>query len=104
MIGTQIKAYRRAMKLTQQEFGNLIGAHGTSVSGWERGENPRPRYRFKIKELLKEHSRQAERDISLYSDLLTPATPDQQTNEPQLYTIPENKFCGRIDGYYIFKK
>ncbi|MBX2988036.1 MAG: helix-turn-helix domain-containing protein [Bdellovibrionaceae bacterium] len=35
---TDITALRKALKLTQQEFAQLLGVHHMTASKWERGE------------------------------------------------------------------
>ena len=48
-IGERLRAYRRALGLTQREFAATVGAVQTSVSDWERGDcNPSAR----VKRLL----------------------------------------------------
>lgn len=37
MIGDQIRAMRKALGLNQQEFGARIGAHQTTIAGYESG-------------------------------------------------------------------
>ena len=37
MIGDQIRALRKALGLNQQEFGARIGAHQTTIAGYENG-------------------------------------------------------------------
>jgi transcriptional regulator with XRE-family HTH domain len=37
--GKKLRAVRKAMRLSQSELGRRIGAHVTSISDWERGEN-----------------------------------------------------------------
>lgn len=38
MTRDQIAKLRAGMKLTQNQFGQLVGAHPMTVSKWERGE------------------------------------------------------------------
>jgi DNA-binding transcriptional regulator YiaG len=38
MTGDEVRALRRRLKLTQVQFGELIGVAGNSVARWERGE------------------------------------------------------------------
>lgn len=38
-FGERIKAYRKAMKLSQKELGEKIGALNTSISNWENNLN-----------------------------------------------------------------
>jgi len=46
---TDIKAIRKAMRLSQEAFAELIGVNYTSVSTWERGLNqPTPETMAKI--------------------------------------------------------
>lgn len=111
ILGPQIKAYRRARKLTQKEFGKLIGVDQSVVSGWEKGAKPRVKFRIKIKEVLNAWSRSQQPEIP-ESDNRKPLVVVNQSDilnnvinpEPELYTIPEKKFVGRVDGFYIFKK
>lgn len=37
--GDVLRAGRKAKGLSQTQLGNLIGAHVTSISDWERGDN-----------------------------------------------------------------
>ena len=41
MTPAEIVELRRAMKLTQHQLGQLVGAHGVTVCQWEKG-NRRP--------------------------------------------------------------
>ena len=36
----RIKLFRKSMKMTQAELGNLIGVSGNTISKWERGDSP----------------------------------------------------------------
>ena len=39
MFGTNLKAVRKARRLTQRELASLIGVSKTTISGWETGLN-----------------------------------------------------------------
>jgi transcriptional regulator with XRE-family HTH domain len=53
-IGDHLRAYRRALGLTQREFADRLGAVQTSVSDWERGDcQPPPRVRRLLEQQLK---------------------------------------------------
>ena len=38
IISEKIKEYRRENRLTQEEFGNLLGVSAQAISKWEREE------------------------------------------------------------------
>ena len=38
MTGSEIKALRKRLRLTQRKFARVLGAHVITVSRWERGE------------------------------------------------------------------
>lgn len=38
-IADNIKKYRKLNKMTQQQLGDLLGVHFTTVSSWEKGHN-----------------------------------------------------------------
>lgn len=42
VLGSRIRQARRAVELSQSQLAEIVGAHVTSVSDWERGVN-RPR-------------------------------------------------------------
>jgi DNA-binding transcriptional regulator YiaG len=44
MNGNDLKGIRQANRLSQEQFGELLGVHRTSVSDWERGTAPVPVY------------------------------------------------------------
>ena len=48
-IGAKIREARKAQKLTQKEFAQLIGKTGQIVSNWERQYTPRINYEDVIK-------------------------------------------------------
>jgi transcriptional regulator with XRE-family HTH domain len=47
-----IARYRLAKGWTQRDLGERVGASTTSVSEWENGAKPRPRYIAKLAEAL----------------------------------------------------
>lgn len=54
MSGDELKTLRHAMRIKQDEFGQIIGVHSTTVSDWEReGKNKSvPRYAALIATLM----------------------------------------------------
>jgi transcriptional regulator with XRE-family HTH domain len=38
-IGNNIRKYREAMKMEQQDLGKLLGKTGAAISSWERGQS-----------------------------------------------------------------
>ncbi|MGA7328606.1 MAG: helix-turn-helix domain-containing protein [Rhodomicrobium sp.] len=42
MQGRELQNIRKAARLTQEEFGQLVDHHRTSVSDWERGDREIP--------------------------------------------------------------
>lgn len=47
---------RRRMKLTQDEFGKLLGVTGKSVQNWELGQTPRRPVLDKVEILEQRHA------------------------------------------------
>ena len=52
-IGANIREARKAQKLTQKQFAQLIGKTGQIVSNWERQYTPRINYEDVIKKSLR---------------------------------------------------
>lgn len=108
MIGAQIKAYRKAKDLSGKELGEKMGLSGTTIY---RLENNDPNVTYKVRMRVKNYLKQNGAPEIPESDSRKPIDPMAtvitgvpEVREPELYTIPEKNYIGRMDGFYIFKK
>lgn len=101
-LGKKIAIYRAKLRLTQQQFAELLGIKwGGTVSDWETGKSkPRKKIRAAILALINDSS--VDKDTSpVLLDTGIDLTPDPK---PKLMLISKERFVGEADGYLIFKE
>ncbi len=58
--GKGISDLRRSLGLGQNEFGQLLGVHGMTVSRWERGEYPPSTHQVVLMDAFRKAARERE--------------------------------------------